>query len=424
MTRAPVSDPAPRQAAALRALLQVILPRNAFYARKLAGCVLPGPEASLSELLAALPFTTKEDLVADQAAHPPYGSDLSFPLDQYTRFNQTSASSGKAPLRWLDTPASWQGLLDNWQVVYQAAGVQRGDRVFFAFSFGPFLGFWTAWEAALQLGCFCVPGGGLSTGARLQALLDHQITVLCCTPTYALRLGEVAAQEGVDLSQCQVRRLIVAGEPGGSIPATRRQLERYWPAAKIHDHHGMTEVGPVSYECPHQPGLLHLISEAYAAEVVDSASGQPLPPGATGELVLTTLTRVGSPLLRYRTGDLVKLAPADCPCGLPALHGGILGRADDMALVRGVNLYPSAVESILRGQPGLAEYRVELSTHQGMTEVSVQAEPAPDCAHPEALRDRLEALLRNSFHLRIPVQLVNPGALPRFELKARRWVRV
>ena len=413
-----------RQWAQLRELLAAILPANRFYAAKLQ------PEtvsrlASMKEFCEQVPFTTKAELAADQSAHPPYGSNLTFPLERYTRCHQTSGTAG-APLRWLDTPESWNWMLANWTLIFGAAGVTRADRVYFAFSFGPFIGFWLAFEAAARLGCLCLPGGGLSSAARARAIIDHGATVLCCTPTYAMRLAEAAVTEGIDLAASRVRVILVAGEPGGSIPATRSRIEALWPGARVRDHHGMTEVGPVTFECPARPGVLHVMEEAYVAEVIEPASGQAAPPPATGELVLTTLGRTGSPLLRYRTGDLVKPAPgAVCACGRSeiALEGGILGRTDDLVVVRGVNVYPSAVEEIIRQCGGVAEYQVRLSTARAMAELSLQIEPAPDCLDAPGLARKLEQALYSALALRVPVALVPAGGLPRFELKAARWVR-
>ena len=289
----------------LRSLVTELFPANAFYTRKLEDVGITFDVASLEDFSARFPFTTKAELVADQRAHPPYGTNLTYPLASYTRFHQTSGTTG-TPLRWLDTPESWDCILEYWAEVFRAAGVKAGDRVCFAFSFGPFLGFWMAFESAERLGCLCIPTGGMGSTARLKVILDNAATVLCCTPTYALRLGEVAAETGVDLKRSAVRRIIVAGEPGGSIPATRARIEQLWPGARVFDHHGMTEVGPVTYECPAQPGVLHVIEAGYIAEIVEPTSGKPVAPGQVGELVLTTLGRVASPLLRYRTGDLVK----------------------------------------------------------------------------------------------------------------------
>jgi phenylacetate-CoA ligase len=318
-------------------------------------------------------------------------------------------------------------MVDNWVEVLRVSGVTAADRLFFAFSFGPFLGFWTAFEAGVRLGGLCLPGGGLSSPARLRAILDNRATVLCCTPTYALRLGEIAAEEKLSLADSPVRHILLAGEPGASIPATRARIERFWPGAQIHDHHGMTEIGPVTFECPARPGVLHILESGFIPEVLNPETLQPVRPGEPGELALTNLGRVGSPLLRYRTGDLVRRAAQErCACGRYdlALEGGILGRVDDMVVVRGVNIHPSAVEGIVRAFTEVAEYRVELVTERAMLELRLHVEPIPGCLDSERLRRKIEAALRDAFHLRVPVALAAPGSLPRFELKARRWVRL
>ncbi|HTT62847.1 MAG TPA: AMP-binding protein [Bryobacteraceae bacterium] len=411
-------DLATGQRARLRELLAAVLQDNPFYSPKLRGA---GPDADL----ASLPFTLKQELIEDQQAHPPYGSNLTYPLNRYTRFCQTSATTTGTPMRWLDTPESWDWMIGNWLRVYHAAGAGPEDRIFFAFSFGPFLGFWVGFEAATRLGCLAIPGGGMRSAARLRTIIETAATVLCCTPTYAIRLAEVAAEERIDLGASRVRTIIVAGEPGGSVPATRSHISNLWGGARVVDHHGMTEIGPVSYGCPTHRGVLHVIEESYIAEVIDPRTGRPAPRGATGELVLTNLGRLGSPLIRYRTGDIVQLTAADaCACGArgPALNGGILGRTDDMLVVRGVNVYPSAVENILRGFEAVAEYRVEILNHRTLPELHIQVEAAPAHAHDATLTHRLEAALTNAFALRIPVSLVPQGNLPRFEMKARRWV--
>ena len=399
------------QLARLRSLLKAIVPANAFYTAKLRNC---GEIRTVEDFTRVVPFTTKTELIEDQKAHPPYGSNLTFPLERYTRFSQTSGTSA-APLRWLDTPESWEWMLGNWQTIYQAAGARPGDRVFFAFSFGPFLGFWTSFEAAAKLGLLCIPGGGLSSEARMRAIVETSATILCCTPTYALRLGQIGS------AGSQVHRIIVAGEAGGSIPSTRAQIEKLWPGARVFDHHGMTEVGPVSYECAERPGTLCVIEASYFAEIIDPITGQPVGDGQNGELVLTTLGRRGSPLLRYRTGDVVRKAFVDDTL---AFEGGILGRSDDMVIVRGVNIYPTAVEQIIREHAEIAEYRVELGKSGAMDEIAITIESVDGCATPAALAAKLESELRGAFGLRIPVSLATPGALPRFEMKAKRWVRL
>jgi phenylacetate-CoA ligase len=364
--------------------------------------------------------------VQDQRDNPPYGTNLTYLVERYARCHQTSGTSG-APLRWLDTTESWNWMLGNWEQVLRAAGATRSDRVLCAFSFGPFLGFWLAYEAALRLGCLCIPGGGLGSAARLRLILDHAITVLCCTPTYGIHLAEVAAREKIDLSASPVRLMVVAGEPGGSIPATRQRLAELWPGIRVFDHHGMTETGPASFECPARPGVLHIIEAGFIPEVVDPASGVALSPGQTGELVLTTLGRTGSPLLRYRTGDLVKPSlDVVCECGRSdlALEGGILGRSDDMVIVRGVNIYPSAVEEIIREMPEILEYAVRVDESNALSEMAVQIEPVPECADPESVARALQQKFEAAWSLRVPVTAVAAGSLPRYELKAKRWTKV
>jgi phenylacetate-CoA ligase len=415
-----------QQLAKLRPLLAELLASNPFYAPRLRAAGVDASISSIEAFRARAPFTFKQDLVDDQAAHPPYGSNLTYPLERYTRFSQTSATTGR-PLRWLDTPESWTWMLDSWARVFEAAGVTAADHLFFAFSFGPFLGFWTAFESAERIGCLCIPGGGMRSAMRVRTILDSGVTVLCCTPTYALRLAEAAAEEKIDLATSQVRKIIVGGEPGGSIPGTRAEIESRWPGARVIDHHGMTETGPVSYGCREQPGVLHVIESGYIAEIIDPTTGQALPLGETGELVLTNLGRVGSPLLRYRTGDLVRsAAELPCVCGSNdlALPGGILGRTDDMVVVRGINVYPSAVEDVVRAIGGVAEYRVEVHTRRAMPELSLKVEVAPDHADPAGLASRLEAAVSSALGLRIAVSTVPFGELPRFEMKARRWVKL
>ena len=394
----------------LRALLATIAPANRFHTPRLALAGVDERIASLEEFSARHPFTTKAELVADQAAHPPFGSNLTFPLARYTRFSQTSGTTAR-PLVILDTPESWDWMLGNWTRIYRAGGVCDGDRIYFAFSFGPFLGFWTAFEAAARCGFLCIPGGGLGSAERLRAIVEHEATVLCCTPTYALHLAEVAAREGIDLAAAKVRKIFVAGEPGGSVGTVRARICEEWNGAEVLDHYGMTEVGPVALQNEGEEGVLRVIEDSYFAEIVDPATGMAVPAGQLGELVLTTLGRDACPLLRYRTGDLVQRIP-DAP-GF-ALQGGIIGRADDMVVVRGVNIYPTAVDAVVRGIPEIAEYRVTVTSRETLAEIALEIETAAEDAVT-----RLEKALTSAFSLRIPVRRVD--SLPRFELKAKRW---
>jgi phenylacetate-CoA ligase len=404
----------------LQALLDEVIPANAFYTRKLSG----RPTINTLDDLQRLPFTTKAELADDQAQHPPFGSNLTYPLERYVKLHQTSGTTGKAPIRWLDTSDSWDWWAHCWGHVYTGAGVGPGDRVFFAFSFGPFIGFWAAYEGARTVGALAVPGGGMQTEQRVSALLETGATVLCCTPTYALRLAEEARRLGVDLVSSSLRTTVHAGEPGASVPSVRSRIEAAF-GARCFDHTGMTELGATGFTCQAQAGV-HLIESEFIFEVINPETGEPVPPGSQGELVATNLGRLGTPLIRYRTGDLVQLDTRPCACGrtFARLDGGILGRADDMLIVRGVNVFPSAIEGVLREFPEVAEFRIEVSSRRAMAEVRVLLELAPGMSDESDIVDRVAERLHDRLLLRMPCELTSPGSLPRFELKARRVVHV
>jgi phenylacetate-CoA ligase len=399
----------------LNAGLALIARENRFYRRKLAGSVLP--LASMEDFR-RLPFTDKSELVLDQAENPPYGTNLTYPPTEYTRIHSTSGTTGRR-LKVLDTRESWGWFTRCWQEIYRAFGVGAGDRVFAAFGFGPFVGFWAGFEAAYQIGAQAIPGGGQSSLQRLDAILDSRATVLLSTPTYALRLAEVARENGIDLAVSSVRTTIHAGEPGASIPATRKLIESAW-GARAWDHAGLSEAGPWGYECPAGEGL-HALESEFVAEVLEVGGDSEVGEDETGELVLTNLGRWAAPVVRYRTGDLVRFRSTPCACGSPFLRfpGGVLGRADEMVQVRGVNVYPSAVEGIVRGESAVSEFQIELFEHRRMWEMRAEIEVLGST--PEEVRARLEREILLRLGLRAEVALAAPGSLPRFELKARRF---
>lgn len=414
----------PQSAERLAALLKYIHGRNPFYTRKLDAAGIRPASLAIPRDFSKLPFTTKAELISDQQTAPPWGTNLTEPIGKYTRYNQTSSTTG-SPLRWLDTTESWQWMLECWKAVYAAAKVDSRDRIVFPFSFGPFLGFWTAFEAGCQIGAHCIPAGGMSSQARLTMIETLKPTVVCCTPTYALRLLEAAAEMGgsIDLAASSVRALIVAGEPGGSIPSTRQRIERGW-GARVIDHHGLTEVGPISFECWEAAGGLHVNEAEYICEVVEPESDCAVADGERGELVVTNLGRGASPLIRYRTGDIVVRRTGACACGraFARLEGGILSRVDDMVNVRGVNVYPSAVESVVRRFAEVAEYHAAVSTRGALRELSIDIELASGVDGASGVASRVAAALRESLGLTVPLRVVEPNTLPRFELKARRFV--
>ena len=357
-----------------------------------------------------LPLTEKSELVADQASHAPFGTNLTYPLERYVRMHQTSGSSGDRPLRWLDTAESWAWWERIWaEHVYGAAGVTAADRIFFAFSFGPFIGFWSAFGGAQRLGALCISGGAMTSEQRVRNMIDLGATVLMSTPTYALRLADVASDLAVNLPAGSIRTTIHAGEPGASIPSTRAAIEAAY-SASCFDHTGMTELGPTGFSCSAQDGV-HLVESEFIFEVSDD-----------GELIATNLGRWGMPLIRYRTGDRVVASRSPCSCGSPFLKlaGGIQGRVDDMLTVRGVNLFPSQVEDIVRRYPEVTEFVIEHRRDRRMDEVAVLVETSV----PDFSTERIEADLRQALGVRLDCRVVASGTLPRSELKARRIVRV
>jgi phenylacetate-CoA ligase len=305
-----------------------------------------------------------------------------------------------------------------WQFVLTGAGLGPGDRVFFPFSFGLFIGFWAGFEGARALGCLAVPGGGQDSAQRLAAMLSLQVTALCCTPSYALHLAEVARARGLDLRGL-VRTTVHAGEPGAGIASVRARIQEAW-GARAYDHAGMTEMGAYGFECREQAGL-HVNEAEFIAEVIDPATGAP---AVAGELVLSNLGRLGSPLLRYRTGDRVRIASDPCPCGRTflRLEGGILGRVDDMLVVRGVNVFPSALEGIVRRFAAVDEFQIEVFRERELDEIRLLLE-MPDGAGSGVVAGVREAI-RVELGIRIDAVAVPAGSLPRYELKSRRLVRL
>ena len=403
----------------LRAQLAPVLADNPFYRAKLAAAgIEAATDIEARADLTRLPFTTKQELSEDQGAHPPYGTNCSLPPEAYTRLHQTSGTTGER-LRWLDTPQSWSWWGRCWQAVFRGAGVSASDRVFFAFSFGPFIGFWSAYEGASQLGAMAITGGGMSSSQRLQAILANEATVLVCTPTYALHLAEVARKQNMDIAGSAVRTTIHAGEPGASVAGTKRKLERAW-GARCFDPAGATEVGAWGFECEAQDGL-HLNESEFICEVLDPDTQQPC---EEGELVISNLNRWEMPVIRYRTGDRVRWHVEDtCSCGRTyrRLAGGVIGRLDDVLIIRGINVYPSAIEAVVRQFDQIGEYAVQVRRHGEMDELAVRVELVDaDPTKAASLQEKLGQALQTNLGIRTPVELATSGELPRFELKANR----
>jgi phenylacetate-CoA ligase len=406
----------------LRSLLSE-LAANQFYQEKFRLAGIKMHEVRGTADLNALPFTTKAELAAEQQEHPPYGRLLTYPISRYRYFHQTSGTTGR-PLRWLDTAEDWETFMRCWAQVYRGAGVTEEDFVFCAFSFGPYVSHWSGIDGARYAGALALSGGGMHSEQRLRAILDNRCTVLVCTPTYALHLAEVAHQLGLDLRASDIRITIHAGEPGASVPNVKRRIEEAW-GARCFDHAGATEVGAWAFDCQAEDGAIHLNELEFIFDVIDPMTSKSVDEGVRGELVITSLGRMGMPVLRYRTGDLVELTTEPCACGrrVARIKGGVLGRADDMLTVRGVNLYPSAIDNLIRAIPAIIEYEVEIRRVAEMDDLLLKVETDESESFVQ-VEQAILAAFRAQLNIRVSVVQAASGGLPRYEFKARRYKRV
>jgi phenylacetate-CoA ligase len=396
----------------LQALLEQVGATNEFQRRRLGGV-----EVRSLDDLSQIPFTSKQELVADQAENPPFGTNLTFGLERYAHVHQTSGTSGQT-LRVLDTPEDWAWWRHCFARVFRSTGVGATDVVALAHSFGPYIQFWASYEGTGEVGAMAVALGGMDSLQRLDTIRQYGATVLTCTPSYAVHLAKVAAQSDELDALESVQRLICTGEPGASLPGVRAEIERLWDA-RCYDHAGLSEVGPIAYPCAEHGGL-HLSEDELIAEIVHPETGEPVADGELGELVITALGRVGFPAIRYRTGDVVERQPEPCPSGHLGrwLPGGVLGRSDDMVVIRGMNVFPSAIEQILREFPGVGEFRITFyNDPRAMDEVKVEVE----LNRPSDAR-AIQARLRQRLGLRVRIVPIKAGILPAQIVKARRVV--
>jgi phenylacetate-CoA ligase len=418
------------QLAKLRHQMQWASERSPWYQRALADAVVAPDSMHAVSDLRRLPILTREDWMNSQFEHPPYGEIPAIGGEGAIRIHTTSGTTGKGPLRALDSRKDWAWIAEMWAYAIWGCGVRPGDTAYIAFGYGSFIGFWGLHYAMEKVGVLNVPGGAQTTEARVRQIIDFGATVVASTPTYALRLAQEAATLGIDLPGSPVERLILSGEPAGSIPQTKALIEEQW-GARAYDTAGMTEIGTIMvFECAHQPGGTHIIEDHVIEEVVDPESLEPVGYGERGERVVTSFGRGGIPLLRYRTGDLVCRVPASvCPCGrgFDIYEGGLLGRVDDMKIIRGTNVYPRAIEAVVREFTEVDEFQTVITREGVRDEITLRVELKPEWGTDadrwdglaESLHNRL-ALAHEGLNFRI--ERASQGELPRFELKAKRTV--
>jgi phenylacetate-CoA ligase len=417
------------QLAKLRRLADWAAARSPFYQRSFAQAGFAPEQLRSLDDLRRLPMLTREEWMASQAERPPFGTLPVAGREAAIRFHTTSGTTGREPIRVLDSAKDWAWQSEMWCYGLWGFGVRPDDTAYVAFGYGSFIGFWGLHYAMEKIGALNVPGGAQPTENRVRQILDFGATVVASTPTYAIRLAQEAGRLGVDLAGSPVKRLILSGEPAGSIPQTKALIERLWGSV-AGDTAGMTEIGTIMiFECSRQPGGTHIIEDHFIEEVVDPASGERVGYGEQGERVVTSFGRGIIPLLRYRTADLVCKVPAgrcDCGRGFDLYEGGILGRVDDMKLVRGTNVYPRAVEAIVREYPVVEEFQLRLTRGDDLLDrIALRVELPPDAADATwtELREQLAKDLAAAHEgLRFEVERAATGELPRFELKARRTV--
>jgi phenylacetate-CoA ligase len=371
------------------------------------------------EDLSRLPFTTKDDL----REHYPFGLFL-VPRGDIVRIHASSGSTGK-PTVVAYTRSDielWSGLMARGLV---AGGMNEDDVFQNALGYGLFTGGLGFHQAASRIGATVVPTSVGNTVRQVMLMRDFGATVLSATPSYALRLAEVAATEGVDLRSLPLRVAFVGAEPMTERMRDRIQVRM---GITVCETYGLSEIiGPgVASECGHSEGM-HVWEDHFIPEVVDFETGEPLPEGEVGELVLTAPTKEAFPILRYRTRDLTRLTREPCPCGRTSARiSKILGRTDDMVVVRGVNVFPSQVEHALLGIEGLEpHYQIILSTRPDyQTDLSVRVEMSENVVADPAtlapLRNHAMTTLRDALGLKVTVELTPPFAIPRSEGKAVR----
>ena len=378
-----------------------------------------------------IPFMTREEWMESLMEKPMFGDLLATDPVNAIRYHLTSGTSGRTPIRVLDSTKDWDWIAEMWCYGLWGFGIRPEDTVYFAFGYGSFIGFWGAHYACEKMGALVIPGGAQTTEARIKQIIEMGATTVCSTPTYALHLWQKAREMGIDLArEGKVNKLICSGEPAGSIPAVKQQLEEAW-GAKCGDTAGMTELGTIMiFECSHQPGGTHIIEDHFIEEVLNPSSGEPVGYGELGERVVTSFGRGFIPVLRYRTRDMVMKVPAStCSCGRTwdLYDGGIRGRWDDMKLIRGTNVYPRAVEAIVREYPAIDEFQIYISRRDDMQEeitIKVEIKPGHESEWPDLKVKLAKDLAEAHEGLRFSIERMDYGVLPHFELKAKRLVDV
>lgn len=374
-----------------------------------------------------VPKAEKDMLREVQKREPfPYGDMLAVPVKQVTDFRQTTGTTG-TPVYHAESWQDMEWYSECWAYVLYSQGLRDTDRVFIPFGYNIFVAFWGAHYAAEKIGCEVVPGGVLDTKARVLKMQELKCTAFMATPTYVLGMADIARSRlGIDVAkELTIEKITCAGEPGASISTTKRRMEEAW-GAKVYDHIGATESGAWSYECTEQPGGLHVNEVFFLVEIEDLETGELITePNRVGKMIITALDRTAKPCIRFDSKDVIRWADFRCDCGrsFRLIHGGVLGRVDDITKVKGVLLAPTAIEEVVRSIAELGdEYEVVVSKRGDIDDILLKVELLPGKeGEEEFVLARLKDQLRIKTNIGYRIETHPYGSLPRYELKARRF---
>ncbi len=379
------------------------------------------------EDIAKVPTVEKAMMRDIQRKDPfPYGDALCVPLERVTEFHQTSGTTGQ-PVYQPDTWQDWEWWSEAWSYIMYAQGFRDTDRIFIPFGYNIFVAYWAGHYAGEKMGCEVVPGGVLDTKARLLKMQELKATAMMATPTYVLGMADAARRDlGLDPAKdLNISKILCAGEPGASIPSTKKRMEEAW-GAKVYDHVGATEIGAWGYECTAQPGGLHVNEALFLVEIEDIETGEIITePGRRGKLIMTAFDREAQPCVRFDSKDIAEWAAEPCPCGRTFrwIKGGVVGRADDITKVKGVLLAPSAIEEVVRSFPELSdEFEVIVAKKGDVDDITLKVELMPEAVEQrEEVKARLVDQLRLKTNLRYNLEFHEYNTLPRYLVKARRF---